>query len=215
MPGADRSARFDAAAGALLSLGAPAGWLLLRVGRGEVDLGWDDLGAELTSHADLYLYLLLGTCSAFTIFGVILGDYADRLAQANAAAEERAIALDWQAACREMVADMKLAFERLPTFADRNVGIGRGAGGDNTLVVDEVAEDAVFAVLERLANEHEAAFTAISEERGTVEFGSEGVLVIVDPIDGSLNAKRVAQSYSLSLAVAVLHALLLLTAEAA
>ncbi|HEV7918452.1 MAG TPA: inositol monophosphatase family protein, partial [Solirubrobacterales bacterium] len=115
---------------------------------------------------------------------------------------QRALELDWTAICEEIVGDMKVALDRYPTFSDRNVGIGEGAGGDNTLVIDEAAEDAVFAVLERVARETGAGFTAISEERGTVEFGDSDVHVIIDPIDGSLNAKRVAQSYSLSLAVA-------------
>lgn len=110
--------------------------------------------------------------------------------------------IDWTAACRRMVKDIAAALQEYPTFAERSVGVGRGAGGDNTLVVDEAAEDAVFAVLAELAEQDGVAFTAISEERGTVDFGSEEILVIVDPIDGSLNAKRVAQSYSLSLAVA-------------
>lgn len=112
------------------------------------------------------------------------------------------VALDWTAACRRMVADMKVAFERFPTFAERSVGVGQGAGGDFTLVIDEAAEDAVFAILTELAQGDGIAFTAISEERGTVEFGSRDVLVVVDPIDGSLNAKRAAQSYSLSVAIA-------------
>lgn len=110
--------------------------------------------------------------------------------------------LDWTAACRRMVADMKVAFERFPTFAERSIGVGQGAGGDFTLVIDEAAEDAVFAILAELAQDDDVAFTAISEERGTVDFGSRDVLVVVDPIDGSLNAKRVAQSYSLSVAIA-------------
>lgn len=101
-----------------------------------------------------------------------------------------------------MVADMKVAFERFPTYAERSIGVGQGAGGDFTLVIDEAAEDAVFAILAGLAEADDVAFTAISEERGTVEFGSRDVLVVVDPIDGSLNAKRVAQSYSLSVAIA-------------
>lgn len=118
------------------------------------------------------------------------------------AAEQRATELDWTAICAEIAADMRTMFARFPTFADRNVGVGRGAGGDNTLIVDEAAEDAVFAVLERVAAENDAAFTALSEERGEVDFGGAGVRVIVDPIDGSLNAKRVGLSYSLSIAVA-------------
>jgi myo-inositol-1(or 4)-monophosphatase len=103
-----------------------------------------------------------------------------------------------------MVEVIKREFERFPTYAERSVGVGQGAGGDFTLVIDEVAEDAVFAELAVVA-ESGLTFTAISEERGTVVFGdgSSPVRVVVDPIDGSLNAKRVAQSWSLSVAVAV------------
>ena len=48
-----------------------------------------------------------------------------------------------------------------------------------------------------------AAFTAVSEERGEVEFGGGGeVRVVIDPIDGSLNVRRTIPSHSLSIAVA-------------
>lgn len=115
-----------------------------------------------------------------------------------------ALEVDWTTGCRKMVETIKREFERFPTYAERSVGVGQGAGGDFTLVIDEVAEDAVFAELEAIATDG-LAFTAISEERGTVVFGDgeSPVKVIVDPIDGSLNAKRVAQSWSLSVAVAV------------
>lgn len=116
-------------------------------------------------------------------------------------AENLALAADWDSACRRMVETIKREMKRFPTFAERSVGTGHGAGGDFTLVIDEVAEDAVFAELAALA-ESGCAFYAISEERGVVEFGGRGVKVVVDPIDGSLNAKRVAQSWSLSVAVA-------------
>jgi myo-inositol-1(or 4)-monophosphatase len=42
----------------------------------------------------------------------------------------------------------------------------------------------------------------VSEERGVIDFGDSGVRVIIDPIDGSLNAKRGVPSYALSIAVA-------------
>src|SRR5690606_14255969 len=45
-------------------------------------------------------------------------------------------------------------------------------------------------------------FTVISEERGRVDFGSEDYLVVVDPLDGSLNAKRGLRQHALSIAVA-------------
>ena len=49
----------------------------------------------------------------------------------------------------------------------------RGEGGDRTLVIDEAAEELVFAQLDELhARGHR--FTAISEERGEVDYGGGG-----------------------------------------
>ena len=45
-------------------------------------------------------------------------------------------------------------------------------------------------------------FVAFSEERGEIDFGDPGVRVIIDPIDGSLNAKRGIPHHALSVAVA-------------
>jgi myo-inositol-1(or 4)-monophosphatase len=80
---------------------------------------------------------------------------------------------------------------------------GVGEGGDRTLVIDRLCEDAIFAELEAL---HAAGleFTAISEERGTVSFGDPAAptRVVIDPIDGSLNARRMIPCHSVSIAVA-------------
>ena len=74
-----------------------------------------------------------------------------------------------------------------------------GEGGDDTTAIDAAAEDAVVARLEAL----QADFLLVSEELGERSFGSGGpVRVIVDPIDGSVNAKRGIPFFSLSLAVA-------------
>jgi myo-inositol-1(or 4)-monophosphatase len=77
--------------------------------------------------------------------------------------------------------------------------MGRGEGGDMTLAIDAAVEDALFAELEALG----VGLCAVSEERGLVEIGGGGpVRVVIDPIDGSLNAKRQLPFYSLSIAVA-------------
>ena len=76
-----------------------------------------------------------------------------------------------------------------------------GAGGDRTLEIDALAEDAVFAGLDELAGEG-ASFTAVSEERGTVPYGTGSVRVVIDPIDGSVNAKRGFGHCAMSIAVA-------------
>jgi myo-inositol-1(or 4)-monophosphatase len=77
----------------------------------------------------------------------------------------------------------------------------RGEGGDRTLEIDAEAEEIVFTELEALARDG-ARFTVVSEERGTVDLGGGDTVVVVDPIDGSLNAKRGLPHHALSIAVA-------------
>ena len=95
-------------------------------------------------------------------------------------------------------------FDAQPTIEERTVYEGVGEGGDHSLVLDRRTEDAVFAELERLHSETGASFTAISEERGEVAFGDpqSDWRVVIDPIDGSLNARRMIPSHSLSVAIA-------------
>src|SRR5215831_12731790 len=98
--------------------------------------------------------------------------------------------VDWLGACRRAADGLAEVLRERPTSPERVVETGeRGGGGDRTLVIDSQAEDAVFAQLRGLHDDG-ARFTAVSEERGIVDFGDPGLRVIVDPIDGSLNAKR-------------------------
>ena len=116
-----------------------------------------------------------------------------------------ALAADWLGLCRRAAQRMEQLLEGTPDVADRVAETGtRGAGGDHTLVLDCSAERIVFDELDRLHTEGKQ-FTALSEERGEQLFGAEGASaarVIIDPIDGSLNAKRDGAHYALSLAVA-------------
>jgi myo-inositol-1(or 4)-monophosphatase len=106
---------------------------------------------------------------------------------------------DWLELCRRAAAAGGAALDQSALGADRSRTAGRGEGGDQTLVIDRAVEDAVFAELESL----EGGLTAISEERGQVEINGGGPLrVVIDPIDGSRNAKRDLPLYALSLAVA-------------
>jgi myo-inositol-1(or 4)-monophosphatase len=109
----------------------------------------------------------------------------------------------WIAACRRAVEAQKRVFEEHRGIEARSEYDGVGEGGDNTLVIDRLCEDAIFAELEALHGEgHE--FTAVSEERGSVSFGEgdSSVKVVIDPIDGSLNARRTIPLHSVSIAVA-------------
>jgi myo-inositol-1(or 4)-monophosphatase len=110
--------------------------------------------------------------------------------------------VDWLGAARRSAAALAAILKERPTTAERALETGtRGQGGDRTLLIDAAAEDAVFAELQGLYDAG-ARFTAISEERGRVEFGDPDVLVVIDPIDGSVNAKRGLPHVSISIAVA-------------
>ncbi|MFN8215442.1 MAG: inositol monophosphatase family protein [Solirubrobacterales bacterium] len=109
---------------------------------------------------------------------------------------------DWPVICRRIVAAQREIFAATSSIEQRTDYDGVGEGGDHTLVIDRRCEDVVFAELEQLAEEG-AAFTAVSEERGEVALGGGGsARVVIDPIDGSLNARRTIPSHSLSIAVA-------------
>ena len=112
------------------------------------------------------------------------------------------LAHDWLGACRVAADGLRKVLADTPLSTERVIETGeRGEGGDRTLVIDAAAEDAVFAQLERLYGDG-ARFTAVSEERGRVDFGDPNVLVVIDPIDGSMNAKRGLTHHALSIAVA-------------
>jgi myo-inositol-1(or 4)-monophosphatase len=112
-----------------------------------------------------------------------------------------ALDADWLGACRGAVEGLRDVLRAHPLTHQRAVETGRGEGGDRTLVIDRDAEAAVFAQLDAL---HAAGhrFTAISEERGEVDYGGADVRVVIDPVDGSLNAKRLLPHWALSIAVA-------------
>ncbi len=109
---------------------------------------------------------------------------------------------DWLGACRRAAGGLQELLSATPGTPERARETGtRGSGGDRTLVLDSSAEALVLAELDGL---HSAGhrFQALSEERGEIDFGDRSVRVIIDPIDGSLNAKRSASHYALSVAVA-------------
>jgi myo-inositol-1(or 4)-monophosphatase len=106
---------------------------------------------------------------------------------------------DWLAFSRACVQDVDRVLSELPTRVEREPVLRAGEGGDDTTAVDAAAEDVVVRRLEAL----DADLTLVSEELGVRTFGTGGELrIVVDPIDGSVNAKRGIPYFSLSLAVA-------------
>ena len=92
---------------------------------------------------------------------------------------------EWTDAFRAAVAVQRQIFSDRHGIAARTEYEGIGEGGDRTLVIDRLCEDAIFAELARI-HERGHEFTAISEERGTLSFGSPRapLRVVIDPIDG-------------------------------
>jgi myo-inositol-1(or 4)-monophosphatase len=113
-----------------------------------------------------------------------------------------ALDADWLGVSRRATSGLRQMLEETPSTQERARETGtRGSGGDWTLEIDRSAESLVLKELESLA-EDGYEFVALSEERGTIDYGASEVKVIIDPIDGSLNAKRRIPHYALSIAVA-------------
>ncbi len=100
---------------------------------------------------------------------------------------------DWLETCRAAAGDVRRVLAELPSRADREPVVGAGRGGDDTTAIDHAAEVALLARFAGLGG-------IVSEEAG--EVGSGPPVIVLDPIDGSLNAKRGIPFFSLSVAVA-------------
>jgi myo-inositol-1(or 4)-monophosphatase len=101
---------------------------------------------------------------------------------------------DWLALCRGARDDVDAVLAQLPLRADREPVVGQGKGGDETTAIDAAAEE---SILTRFAG---LDVTIVSEEIGI--YGEGRTRVVIDPIDGSLNAKRGIPFFSISIAVA-------------
>jgi myo-inositol-1(or 4)-monophosphatase len=101
---------------------------------------------------------------------------------------------EWLELCRAARDDVARVLVELPTRFEREPIVGAGEGGDETTAIDAAAER---AIIERFRDED---VRIVSEEAGIS--GSGRWTLVVDPIDGSLNAKRGIPFFSISLAVA-------------
>jgi myo-inositol-1(or 4)-monophosphatase len=79
--------------------------------------------------------------------------------------------------------------------------LGHGAGGDRTVELDRSAEAEALAEL-RVVAEAGDGFSVLSEEAGLVDMGAAFPRVLLDPVDGSRNAKRGIPVVGLMLALA-------------
>ncbi len=83
-------------------------------------------------------------------------------------------------------------------WAGREI-LGRGAGGDRTMEIDRAPEAAIHSALKSGAP---GPYLLVSEESGVSGAAGAEWRVVVDPLDGSLNAKRGLEPFCASIAVA-------------
>ena len=118
----------------------------------------------------------------------------------------QAVELAWLACLWDMAEAGEAAAAPLAGTAAGRAALGRGGGGDITVEIDRAAEEAMLSVLTAQAPEE---FYLVSEEAGETgpPDGSAPWRVLVDPVDGSLNAKRGLAPYCAALGVADGHTL--------
>jgi myo-inositol-1(or 4)-monophosphatase len=106
----------------------------------------------------------------------------------------------WLQAFRLIGRDLRSGIGEFLSRAGGATPLGRGAGGDRTFPVDKWAEDIVIAALEQVSGRGES-FTLVSEELGVRTFGGGTATVLVDPIDGSNNAKNGVPFFATAIAL--------------
>lgn len=113
----------------------------------------------------------------------------------------RAEAAAWLGVCRGIAAELASKVRAIAgTPKAARVVRECGAGGDETTFVDDLAERTVIKHL-RQFQKSGRTFSLLTEEIGRVSFGADFPLVVVDPIDGSINCKRGLPMYALSIGV--------------
>lgn len=105
------------------------------------------------------------------------------------------MSFSWLEICRKMGREVSRRVMQLYEKSEGRRRIGRGAGGDTTLLMDHAAEKIVFTNLRKMNA------CIISEEKGEVVLENPDIYIVVDPLDGSTNAERQIPFFAFSVAV--------------
>ena len=105
----------------------------------------------------------------------------------------------WLVCSARMAAAGRRSAAPLYGTASGRTALGWGAGGDRMLEIDRSCEAAMLEVLEK---EAPSPYLLVSEEAGVAGPPDAPWRVVVDPVDGSLNAKHGLESFCASIAVA-------------
>ncbi len=103
---------------------------------------------------------------------------------------------EWKRVLLDASAQAMRATERLRSAESRKKVVGTGASGDETLLADKKAEEALIASLSRVEG-----LRILSEEAGEVGDRRADLLAVLDPLDGSSNFKRGIPFYCTSIAI--------------
>jgi myo-inositol-1(or 4)-monophosphatase len=107
----------------------------------------------------------------------------------------------WLKLSREICAELRpkiLAVSGTPKAAE--TVNAHGASGDETTYIDALSEK-IFAKHLRAFQRSGEKFSLLSEEVGLVSYGAPYPILVVDPIDGSINCKRGLPFHSVSIGV--------------
>jgi myo-inositol-1(or 4)-monophosphatase len=99
---------------------------------------------------------------------------------------------------KEALQEVRKEVLTLSSLEERSKVVGRAYYGDESVLIDRVADEALL----RKVREHYGEFTYISEESGIVKEGRGLPHILVDPLDGSTNAKRGISHYCTAVAIA-------------
>jgi len=106
--------------------------------------------------------------------------------------------VDWNEILKEAAEKVKNEVNKALGSKDANENLGVGAGGDITKKIDYIAEKAVIDTLSNL----NVSCILISEESGVKKIGdAPKEFLILDPLDGTINALKGVKFYCCSLAV--------------
>lgn len=94
--------------------------------------------------------------------------------------------------------DVRKAIHEALKRSDRAKVVGRAYYGDESVLMDIMADEAV----KKVVDEYYDSYTYISEESGIMEKGDGLPYILVDPLDGSTNAKRGISHFCTAIAVA-------------
>lgn len=104
----------------------------------------------------------------------------------------------WLDLCKNIGDKVFIEIKKYLKSEDRKKVLKVGFGGDNTLLIDEVAEKIILENFESTGR----SFKLISEELGTTVIGkTPEVSIIVDPVDGSNNLRFGIPFASTSIAI--------------